>query len=102
MINGDPGYQDRAEAFGYGVNGGPVAGSPSLDQDQQSMNSSTPAAFHPSSVLHQMSPSMIGTAADQVQRTRLVDGSTLPTGNGSSDSTYQASFRMMKAKPPVV
>lgn len=102
MLNGDPAYTSRQEAFGYGTNGGPVACSPSLAEQQQSMNASTPVAWRARGMNQQIAPSPNGTAADQAQRTRLADGSTMPTSTslGMSDSTYQASFLRLRPKPP--
>jgi len=85
-----PGYQDRQEAFGEGVNGGPVVGSPSLDAQQDQANASVPARFTPSSSLHQLVLSPDGMSAQDAGRRLMGSTAQLPTENGMSHGTATA------------
>ena len=73
-------YQNRNAAMNEGINGGPVATSAGLQQQQAQENAAGPARVRPTG-------SGNGMSSDQAEATM---SGQLPTANGQAASTYQS------------
>lgn len=88
-------YQDRNEAFSQGISGGPVAGSPGLDEDQAQYAASVPQRYAPQGLNQATQLSTNGSSASTASR-RIIGGYVMPSPNGSSASSYAASFALQR------
>lgn len=83
------GLSGRTQEFNTGISGtGEVASS--LDADSERINSEVPHSFTANSVLQQFRPSTNGRGPNAESR-QLLDGSFLPSPNGTSDDSYERS-----------
>ena len=82
----------RTAEFGLGQNGDPDNVASSLDIDSERQNAAVAGvATTPHSVLQSIHRSTIGLGPDAESR-MLMDGSLLPTGNGSSQESNTAAI----------
>jgi hypothetical protein len=92
------GNTPRSAEFATGTTGDPgsavtmtTRASTGLTEDSLQFNAMVPGGVKPASVLQPLRPSMNGMSAADYRRV-LPGGYTLPTANGQSTSSYEASL----------
>lgn len=87
-------FVGRNAAFGQGRLGSPAHVASSLNYDSAVFNSKVPGRFTPQSVLQSLNQrTSNGMSAQDYERV-LPGGYTLPSMNGSDESTYRAASMM--------